>query len=93
MEFGILKNDLDLDTEKWVDEYGATRYEEWRGNTTKIKQHVDEVVKNLINQYGADVRFEERLGTEEDLEENQDVNELVPDINKQYKRIITYTLK
>ncbi len=86
------KNDLDLDTEHWVDEYGVTRYEEWRGNTTKIKQHVDEVVKYLMNNY-KNRQFEEKLGTEEDYEEEQDTNEMVPDINKQYKRIITYTLK
>lgn len=87
----VKKNDLDLDTEHWV-ENGETRYEEWRGNNTKIKQHVDDVVEILLKQY-RDRKFEERLGTTEDYEESQDTNELVPDINKQYKRIITYTLK
>ena len=33
----VKKNDLDLDTEHW-EENGVTRYEEWRGNTTKIKR-------------------------------------------------------
>ena len=85
------KNDLDLDTEHWIDVYGVTRYEAWRGNTTAIKQHVDEVVKYLFQQY-PNRQFEEKLGTTEDYEE-ENTNELVPDINKQYKRIITYTLK
>ena len=88
----VRKNDLDLDTEHW-EENGVTRYEEWRGNTTKIKQHVDDVVEFLLQPEYKDRQFEERLGTIEDFEENQDTNELVPDINKQYKRIITYTLK
>lgn len=87
----VKKNDLDLDTEHWI-ENGKTRYEEWRGNTTKIKQHVDDVVGYLLANY-SNSKFEEKLGTTEDYEENQDTNELVPDINKQYKRIITYTLK
>lgn len=87
----VKKNDLDLDTEHWV-ENGETRYEEWRGNTTKIKQHVDDVVEYLLANY-KNSNFEEKLGTTEDYEESQDTNELVPDINKQYKRIITYTLK
>ncbi len=88
----VRKNDLDLDTEHW-EENGVTRYEEWRGNTTKIKQHVDDVVEFLLQPEYKDRQFEERLGTIEDYEENQDTNELVPDINKQYKRVITYTLK
>ncbi len=88
----VRKNDLDLDTEHW-EENGVTRYEEWRGNTTKIKQHVDDVVEFLLQPEYKDRQFEERLGTIEDFEENQDTNELVPDINKQYKRVITYTLK
>lgn len=87
----VKKNDLDLDTEHWL-ENGETRYEEWRGNTTKIKQHVDDVVEFLLANY-KNSNFEEKLGTTEDYEESQDTNELVPDINKQYKRIITYTLK
>lgn len=87
----VKKNDLDLDTEHWI-ENGETRYEEWRGNTTKIKQHVDDVVEYLLANY-KNSNFEEKLGTTEDYEESQDTNELVPDINKQYKRIITYTLK
>lgn len=87
----VKKNDLDLDTEHWV-ENGETRYEEWRGNTTKIKQHVDDVVEYLLANY-KNSNFEEKLGTTEEYEESQDTNELVPDINKQYKRIITYTLK
>ena len=87
----VKKNDLDLDTEHWV-ENGETRYEEWRGNTTKIKQHVDDVVEFLLANY-KNSNFEEKLGTTEEYEESQDTNELVPDINKQYKRIITYTLK
>ena len=48
--------------------------------------------KWLIQNY-KNSNFEEKLGTTEDYEESQDTNELVPDINKQYKRIITYTLK
>ena len=80
-----------MDTEHWL-ENGETRYEEWRGNTTKIKQHVDDVVEYLLANY-KNSNFEEKLGTTEDYEESQDTNELVPDINKQYKRIITYTLK
>ena len=84
----VKKNDLDLDTEHWI-ENGETRYEDWRGNTTKIKQHV---VEYLLANY-KNSNFEEKLGTTEDYEESQDTNELVPDINKQYKRIITYTLK
>lgn len=87
----VKKNDLDLDTEHWI-ENGETRYEDWRGNTTKIKQHVDNVVEYLLANY-KNSNFEEKLGTTEDYEESQDTNELVPDINKQYKRIITYTLK
>lgn len=87
----VKKNDLDLDTEHWL-ENGETRYEEWRGNTTKIKQHVDDVVEFLLANY-KNSNFEEKLGITEDYEESQDTNELVPDINKQYKRIITYTLK
>lgn len=87
----VKKNDLDLDTEHWL-ENGETRYEEWRGNTTKIKQHVDDVVEFLLVNY-KNSNFEEKLGTTEDYEESQDTNELVPDINKQYKRIIIYTLK
>ena len=87
----VKKNDLDLDTEHWL-ENGETRYEEWRGNTTKIKQHVDDVVEFLLANY-KNSNFEEKLGTTEDYEESQDTNELVPVINKQYKRIITYTLK
>ncbi len=87
----VKKNDLDLDTEHWI-ENGKTRYEDWRGNTTKIKQHVDDVVEYLLANY-KNSNFEEKLGTTEDYEESQDTNELVPDINKQYKRIITYTLK
>lgn len=87
----VKKNDLDLDTEHWL-ENGETRYEEWRGNTTKIKQHVDDVVEFLLANY-KNSNFEEKLGTTEDYEESQDTNELVPDINKQYERIITYTLK
>lgn len=87
----VKKNDLDLDTEHWL-ENGETRYEEWRGNTTKIKQHVDDVVEFLLANY-KNSNFEEKLGTTEDYEESQDTNELVPDINKQYKRRITYTLK
>ena len=87
----VKKNDLDLDTEHWI-ENGETRYEAWRGNTTKIKQHVDDVVEYLLANY-KNSNFEEKLGTTEDYEESQDTNELVPDINKQYKRIITYTLK
>ena len=87
----VKKNDLDLDTEHWI-ENGETRYEDWRGNTTKIKQHVDDVVEYLLANY-KNSNFEEKLGTTEDYEEIQDTNELVPDINKQYKRIITYTLK
>ena len=87
----VKKNDLDLDTEHWI-ENGETRYEDWRGNTTKIKQHVDDVVEYLLANY-KNSNFEEKLGTTEDDEESQDTNELVPDINKQYKRIITYTLK
>ena len=88
------KNDLDLDTEHWVDEYGVTRYEAWTGNTTKIKQHVDDVVKYLMTNY-KDRKFEEKLGTMEDTEKSEDTEDdgpTVPDINKQYKRIITYTL-
>lgn len=87
----IWKNDLDLDTEHW-EENGVTRYEEWRGNNAKIKQHVDDVVEYLLDNY-KDRQFDEKLGTIEDYEESQDTNELVPDINKQYKRVITYTLK
>ena len=87
----VKKNDLDLDTEHWI-ENGETRYEAWRENTTKIKQHVDDVVEYLLANY-KNSNFEEKLGTTEDYEESQDTNELVPDINKQYKRIITYTLK
>lgn len=87
----VKKNDLDLDTEHWI-ENGETRYEDWRGNTTKIKQHVDDVVEYLLANY-KNSNFEEKLGITEDYEESQDTNELVPDINKQYKRIITYTLK
>ena len=87
----VKKNDLDLDTEHWI-ENGETRYEDWRGNTTKIKQHVDDVVEYLLANY-KNSNFEEKLGTTEDYEESQDTNELVPDINKQYKRIIRYTLK
>lgn len=87
----IWKNDLDLDTEHWQ-ENGVTRYEDWRGNNTKIKQHVDDVVEYLFNNYN-NRQFDEKLGTIEDFEESQDTNELVPDINKQYKRVITYTLK
>ena len=87
----VKKNDLDLDTEHWI-ENGETRYEDWRGNTTKIKQHVDDEVEYLLANY-KNSNFEEKLGTTEDYEESQDTNELVPDINKQYKRIITYTLK
>ena len=87
----VKKNDLDLDTEHWI-ENGETRYEDWRGNTTKIKQHVDDVVEYLLANY-KNSNFEEKLGTTEDYEESQDTNELVPDINKQYKRVITYTLK
>ena len=87
----VKKNDLDLDTEHWI-ENGETRYEDWRGNTTKIKQHVDDVVEYLLANY-KNSNFEEKLGTTEDYEESQDTNELVPDINKQYKRIITYPLK
>ena len=87
----VKKNDLDLDTEHWI-ENGETRYEDWRGNTTKIKRHVDDVVEYLLANY-KNSNFEEKLGTTEDYEESQDTNELVPDINKQYKRIITYTLK
>ena len=87
----VKKNDLDLDTEHWI-ENGETRYEDWRGNTTKIKQHVDDVVEYLLANY-KNSNFEEKLGTTEDYEESQYTNELVPDINKQYKRIITYTLK
>ena len=87
----VKKNDLDLDTEHWI-ENGETRYEDWRGNTTKIKQHVDDVVEYLLANY-KNSNFEEKLGTTEDYEESQDTNELVPDINKQYKRIITYTFK
>ena len=87
----VKKNDLDLDTEHWI-ENGETRYEDWRGNTTKIKQHVDDVVEYLLANY-KNSNFEEKLGPTEDYEESQDTNELVPDINKQYKRIITYTLK
>lgn len=87
----VKKNDLDLDTEHWI-ENGETRYEDWRGNTTKIKQHVDDVAEYLLANY-KNSNFEEKLGTTEDYEESQDTNELVPDINKQYKRIITYTLK
>ena len=87
----VKKNDLDLDTEHWI-ENGETRSEDWRGNTTKIKQHVDDVVEYLLANY-KNSNFEEKLGTTEDYEESQDTNELVPDINKQYKRIITYTLK
>ena len=87
----VKKNDLDLDTEHWI-ENGETRYEDWRGNTTKIKQQVDDVVEYLLANY-KNSNFEEKLGTTEDYEESQDTNELVPDINKQYKRIITYTLK
>ena len=88
----VKKNDLDLDTEHW-EENGVTKYEEWRGNTTKIKQHVDDVVEFLLQPSYKDRQFEEKLGTIEDYEEDQDTNELVPDINKQYKRVITYTLK
>ena len=87
----VKKNDLDLDTEHWI-ENGETRYEDWRGHTTKIKEHVDDVVEYLLANY-KNSNFEEKLGTTEDYEESQDTNELVPDINKQYKRIITYTLK
>ena len=88
----VKKNDLDLDTEHW-EENGVTKYEEWRGNTTKMKQHVDDVVEFLLQPSYKDRQFEEKLGTIEDYEEDQDTNELVPDINKQYKRVITYTLK
>lgn len=87
----VRKNDLDLDTEHW-EENGVTRYEDWRGNNTKIKQHVDDVVEFLLTNY-QNKEFDEKLGTIEDYEESQDTNELVPDINKQYKRVITYTLK
>ena len=80
----VKKNDLDLDTEHWI-ENGETRYEDWRGNTTKIKQHVDDVVEYLLANY-KNSNFEEKLGTTEDYEESQDTNELVPDINKQYKQ-------
>lgn len=83
-----MRGDLDLDTEHWVDASGETKYEAWRGDTTKIKQHVDEVVQKLLKDYN-NATFTEKLGTEEVLEED---NNLVPDINKQYKRIITYTL-
>ncbi len=86
----VRKNDLDLDTEHWV-ENGVTRYEEWRGNSAKIKEHVDDVVEYLLANY-KDAKFIERLGTTEDYEE-KDTNEMVPDVNKQYKRIITYTVK
>ena len=88
----VKKNDLDLDTEHW-EENGVTKYEEWRGNTTKMKQHVDDVVEFLLQPSYKDRQFEEKLCTIEDYEEDQDTNELVPDINKQYKRVITYTLK
>ena len=74
----VKKNDLDLDTEHWI-ENGETRYEDWRGNTTKIKQHVDDVVEYLLANY-KNSNFEEKLGTTEDYEESQDTNELVPDI-------------
>ena len=83
-----MRGDLDLDTEHWVDASGETKYEDWRGDTTKIKQHVDEVVQKLLKDYN-NATFTEKLGTQEVLEED---NNLVPDINKQYKRIITYTL-
>ena len=83
-----MRGDLDLDTEHWVDASGETKYEAWRGDTTKIKQHVDEVVQKLLKDYN-NATFTEKLGTQEVLEED---NNLVPDINKQYKRIITYTL-
>lgn len=86
----IKKNDLDLDTEHW-EENGVTRYEEWRGNTAKIKKHVDDVVEYLLANY-KNTKFIERLGTTEDYEK-KDTEEIVPDINKQYKRIITYTVK
>lgn len=83
-----MRGDLDLDTEHWVDANGETKYEDWRGDTTKIKQHVDKVVEVLLKNYN-NATFTEKLGTKEVLEED---NNLVPDINKQYKRIITYTL-
>ena len=83
-----MRGDLDLDTEHWVDASGETKYEDWRGDTTKIKQHVDEVVQKLLKDYN-NATFTEKLATQEVLEED---NNLVPDINKQYKRIITYTL-
>ena len=79
-----------LHLEHWV-ENGVTRYEEWRGNSAKIKEHVDDVVEYLLANY-KNTKFIERLGTTEDYEE-KDTNEMVPDVNKQYKRIITYTVK
>ena len=63
----VKKNDLDLDTEHWI-ENGETRYEDWRGNTTKIKQHVDDVVEYLLANY-KNSNFEEKLGTTEDIEQ------------------------
>ena len=76
---GNLVNYLDLDK----DVYG-----DWQS----LKAHVDEIVSDLIDNY-SNTNFIERLGIVEDTSvDPSGSGDTDIDINKNYKRIITYTV-
>ncbi len=91
-EGGEPRNDLDLNTEIWYDDLGEKHTASWVGNRQLINNHIDSVVKNLYNYY-EDTNFIERLGIVEDNTADPDgTGDTDIDINKNYKRIITYTV-
>lgn len=91
-EGGESRNDLDLNTEIWYDSFGNTHTASWVGNRQLIKEHIDSVVKELYNGY-RNTNFVERLGIVEDNTADPDGSgDTDIDINKNYKRIITYTV-
>lgn len=91
-EGGEPRNDLDLNTEIWYDSSGNRHTASWVGNRQLINNHIDSVVKNLYNYY-EDTNFIERLGIVEDNTADPDgTGDTDIDINKNYKRIITYTV-
>lgn len=91
-EGGDSRNDLDLNTEIWYDSSGNSHTASWAGNRQLIKEHIDSVVKELYNGY-SNTNFVERLGIVEDNTADPDGSgDTDIDINKNYKRIITYTV-
>lgn len=92
-EGGEPRNDLDLNTEIWYDSSGNRHTASWVGNRQLINDHIDSVVKELYNSGYSNTNFVERLGIVEDNTADPDGSgDTDIDINKNYKRIITYTV-